>query len=130
MGIVSSLFKFAGYILLKWALFYLYQFLESGARLNWNWSKLQSFEDYFYTTWMLFVLPILEVIILIWPFQIALKQKGWVVILILIGAFALEFIIGWYATNQRFAVWMIVKIILSAGLFFLLYKKQLSIISE
>lgn len=124
MGVLGTLLKFAGYILLKWVCFYAYQYIESGNK--WDWGKVQTKEDTLYTAWMLLALPVLEIIVLVLPFQLALKQKGLFMIFLLVLIFALEFAIGWIATNQRFAVWMVVKIIISAGLFFLIYRKQLN----
>ncbi len=118
----TELLKFAGYIFLKWVCFYLYQYIESGNA--WDWGKVQTAEDWFYTAWMLLALPVLETLVLFLPFHLALKQKGWSLIFMLVLVFTLEFAIGWFATNQHFAIWMVVKIILSAGLFFFFYRKQ------
>ncbi|AFL84388.1 hypothetical protein Belba_1790 [Belliella baltica DSM 15883] len=82
-------------------------------------------EGVVYTLGMLLILPILEIIILSGPFYLALKKKGWVMVVIIILVFVLEFAIGWFATNQRFALWMVVKLALSIGLFFLFYRKQM-----
>lgn len=114
--------KFAGYILLKWVLFYAYQFIEGNPK--WNFEKANG-EGLFLAAFMLLALPLVELVVLYYPFQLALKQKGWIAILLLIVTFGLEFIIGWYATNQYLEVWMIVKIVLSAVLFGLMYRKQL-----
>ncbi|MBB5282951.1 hypothetical protein HNQ92_001077 [Rhabdobacter roseus] len=115
--------KFSGYILIKWVCFYLYQFLES--RNSWNWEKVNSREDALFTAWMLLALPILEILILIFPFQLALKQKGIIALFILLLTFSFEFAIGWYATNQRFATWMIIKLFFSVALFYIFYKKEI-----
>lgn len=123
-SLMITFLKFAGYILLKWICFFGYQYMESEKK--WDWDKMQSKEDTLYTAWMLLALPALEIILLILPFQLALRQKGLVMVIVLVLIFALEFAIGWFATNQQIAVWMIVKIIFSAGLFFLLYRKQLN----
>jgi hypothetical protein len=128
MTMMKAFLKFTGYILLKWLCFYIYQVVES--KRDWDWNRMQSREDIFYTAWMLLALPILEILILVLPFQLALKQRGWLVIAILLLAFVLEFIIGWFATNQRLEVWMIVKIILSMALFFLMYRKQLDLLPK
>lgn len=121
----KTFFKFAGFIFLKWILFYAYQIIESGEK--WDWSRVKTNEDIYFTAWMLLALPILELIILIVPFQLALKQKGNLTILILLLAFFLEFAIGWFATNQNLETWMIVKIVISTVLFILLYRKQLQL---
>jgi len=92
--------KFSGYIILKWILFWGYQIFESGERSNWDWGKVNSMESLVYTFVMLLLLPFLEIIILSRPFYLALKKKGWVMILVLFLAFALEFAVGWFATNQ------------------------------
>lgn len=114
--------KFAGYILLKWTLFYFYQFTEGNAK--WSFDKVNG-EGLFLAAFMLLALPLLELFILYFPLQLALKQKGWITILLLIATFGLEFIIGWFTTNQHFEIWMVVKIVLSAGLFWLMYRKKL-----
>lgn len=75
---------------------------------------------------MLLALPLVELVVLYYLFQLALRQKGWNTILLLIVTFGLEFIIGWFATNQNFEVWMAVKIVLSVVLFVLMYRKQLT----
>lgn len=121
--VMEWIFKFLGYIAMKWILFYGYQYIESGNK--WDWNKMQNREDALYTLWMLLALPLLETLILALPFQLALKQKGTFLLLILILVFVLEFAIGWFATNQKFALWMVVKLVLSIGLFFLFYRKQL-----
>lgn len=121
--VMGWVFKFLGYIAIKWVLFYSYQYIESGNKLDWN--KVQNKEDILYTLWMLLALPLLETLILALPFHLALKQKGVFLLLILILVFVLEFAIGWFATNQKFALWMVVKLALSIGLFFLFYRKQL-----
>lgn len=118
-------FKFTGFIFLKWILFYAYQILES--QKKWDWGRVKTNEDVYFTAWMVLALPILELIILILPFHLALRQKGKLAILILLLAFILEFAIGWYATNQNLETWMIVKITISAVLFILLYRKQLQL---
>ena len=122
--------KFAWYIILKWIIFYIYQFIESviesGNQGKW-WGHATNKEGLLLAAFMLFALPLVEIIVLIFPLQFALKQNGWTAIIILILSFGLEFIIGWYATNQHFEVWMIVKIIVSAGLFYLFYRKQINI---
>ena len=117
--------KFLGYIATKWVLFWCYQIFENKDSSEWNWSNVNSQESLIYTSIMLLLVPILEVIILSGPFYLALKQKGMVMILLLVLTFTLEFVIGWFATNQQLSTWMFVKMILSIGLFFLFYKKEL-----
>lgn len=114
--------KFAGYILLKWVLFYAYQFIEGSPK--WNFDKANG-EGLFLAAFMLLALPLVELVVLYYPFKLALRQKGWITILLLIATFCLEFIIGWYVTNQRLEVWMIVKIVLSVVLFAFMYRKRL-----
>lgn len=92
------------------------------------WGKSTNKEDILLAFFMLFALPILEIIVLILPFNFALKQKGWLAIAVLLLSFMLEFIMGWYATNQHFEQWMIIKILLSVGLFYLMYKKRLNLL--
>lgn len=118
---IRILLKFVGYILLKWFCFYIYQFAES--RFKWN-SKLDK-DGYILAVVMLFTLPLLEIIVLIFPINFALKQKGWIMISILVLAFLIEFLMSWYLTNQKIEVWMVVKMILSIGLFSYLYRKEL-----
>ena len=107
----------------KWILFYLYQYLESGT--SWKWERVETREDVYYTVWMLLVLPLAEIILLALPIYIAIRQKGWLMIALLTLTFAIEFAIGWYATNQQISTWMFIKIILSMGLFYFFYRKQL-----
>ena len=121
---MTTFLKFVGYILLKWICFFIYQFIESGNELNWG--QPTNYEGRLLAAFMLLTLPILEIIVLIFPFQFALKQRGWKTILILVFAFMLEFLIGWYATNQKLATWMIVKLIFSIIIFYSMYKKQLN----
>jgi len=121
---MTAFSKFAGYILLKWTLFYIYQFSDSDT--EWNWNKANG-EGLFLAAFMLLALPLIELIVLFFPLQLALRQKGWILIALLIAIFGLEFIIGWIASNQRFEVWMSVKIMLSIGLFWLMYRKQLTL---
>jgi hypothetical protein len=125
MGTIRIFLKFSGYILIKWVGFFLYQFIESGN--SWDWGKVNSREGFLYTAWMLLALPVLEIFILIFPFQLALRQKGRIVLFILLLTFLFEFAIGWYATNQRFATWMIIKLFFSMVLFYFFYKKQIKI---
>ena len=115
--------KFAGYIALKWIFFYICQFTTGGTK--WSFDKVNG-EGLFLAAFMLLILPLVEMVVLFFPFQFALKQRGWLTILILIVTFGLEFLIGWYATNQHFAVWMMIKIALSAVLFGIMYRKQLT----
>ncbi|WP_108555379.1 hypothetical protein [Pedobacter sp. HMWF019] len=75
---------------------------------------------------MLLALPLIELFVLFFPLQFALKQKGWMTISVLTAVFGLEFIIGWIAANQYLEAWMIVKIALGIGLFWLMYRKQLA----
>jgi uncharacterized protein YggT (Ycf19 family) len=115
--------KFAGYILLKWIIFYIYELAVSS---NFRWSNETNYEGIMLTAIMLLAEPILEIIVLILPIHFALKQNGWTMISILVFVFLIEFVIGWYATNQKIEVWMIVKMILSIGLFYYLYRKELT----
>lgn len=121
---MGTLLRYLGYMSAKWICFYLYQYLASGR--SWKWDRVVTKEDFFYTAWMLFFLPLVEMILLALPIHLAINQKGWLMITILFLTFALEFAIGWYATNQQFSAWMIVKIILSVGLFWLFYRKLLN----
>lgn len=116
---------FALYIGLKWTFFYIYQF--STCNTKWNFSKANS-EGIFLAAFMLLIIPLTELVILYLPFYAALKQRGWIAMLILAGAFGLEFIISWFATNQRYETWMLVKLILSITLFFVIYRKQMSLL--
>lgn len=120
---MGTVYRYLGYMGAKWLIFYAYQYFESSK--SWNWNRIESSEDYYYTAWMLLILPSTEIIILALPFYLSLRQKGWIMLVILAFTFTLEFAIGWYATNQQLSTWMIVKIILSVGLFWLFYRKQL-----
>lgn len=113
-----------GYILLKWIIFYIYQL--TGSDVKWNWNKANG-EGIFLTAFMLLALPIIELVILFYPLQLALMQKGWILISLLIAIFGLEFIIGSIATNQQFEVWMVIKIVLSVSLFWVMYRKKFTI---
>jgi hypothetical protein len=112
-------FKFVGYILFKWLCFYAYQLTLS--HVNW---KTPNLEGFFLATFMVLAWPILEIIVLWIPFHLAFKQKGITQILILLSAFILEFVLGWYITNQKFETWMLMKLFLSVGIFTLIYRKQ------
>lgn len=114
--------KFTGYILLKWCLFYSYQFLEG--QTTWSWKSANA-EGIFLTVFMLLAIPFIELLILLYPVILALRQNGWLRMMILSQVFTLEFLIAWIATNQQLASWMVIKIILSVGVFALLFRKQL-----
>jgi NADH:ubiquinone oxidoreductase subunit 3 (subunit A) len=120
---MGTLFRYLGYMAAKWVCFYLYQYFESGN--SWKWERVETKEDVYYTAWMLLVLPAAEMFLLALPIHLAIRQKGWIMLVALALTFALEFAIGWYATNQQLSTWMIVKIFLSVGLFWLFYRKQL-----
>ena len=120
---MTAFSKFSGYILLKWTLFYIYQFV--GNHTKWNWDKVNG-EGLFLAAFMLLALPLIELFVLFFPLQFALKQKGWMTISVLTAVFGLEFIMGWIAANQHLEAWMIVKIALGIGLFWLMYRKQLA----
>lgn len=120
---MTAFSKFSGYILLKWTLFYIYQF--AGNHTKWNWDKVNG-EGLFLAAFMLLALPLIELFVLFFPLQFALKQKGWMTISVLTAVFGLEFIIGWIAANQYLEAWMIVEIALGIGLFWLMYRKQLA----
>ena len=122
---MGAILKYLGYMATKWIIFYLYQYIESGA--DWNWERVKTQEDVQYTAWMLLALPAIEMILMAAPLHIAIRQKGWIMLLVLLLTFALEFAIGWYATNQQLATWMVVKILLSAGFFWLFYRKELQL---
>jgi hypothetical protein len=82
---------------------------------KWSFDKVNG-EGLFLAAFMLLILPLVEIVVLFFPFQLALKQGNSLTIPILITILGLEFLIGWYATSQHFEVWMAVKIVLSAGL--------------
>ena len=98
---------------IKWTIFYCYLLVESGKNILSDFSKLKTGEDIVYTIWMLAALPVFEMLILIIPFLMALRYKGWIGYMILTFTFLVEFLIGWYATNQKFATWMTIKIFIS-----------------
>lgn len=116
--------KFTTYIVLKWVLFYIYQFLSGGVR--WKFNNVNS-QGLFLAAFMLLTLPLVEIVVLYFPFHLALRLRSSLSIPILFLSFALEFLIGWYATNQHFEVWMVAKIFLSIVLFCIMYSKQLRI---
>lgn len=113
---------FVLYIAIKWILFYVYQFTSSNP--NWSFEKANG-EGVFLAAFMLLILPLVEVVVLFFPFQWALKQRSWLMILFLIMIFGLEFFIGWFATNQHFEIWMFVKLLLSISLFLFVYREQI-----
>jgi hypothetical protein len=114
--------KFLLYITLKWIVFYSYQFLTGDT--TWDFEKA-NFEGIMLSVFMLIALPLLELIILYYPIHFALRQKKWSTIMLLIFAFSLEFLIGWFATNQSFENWMAIKLLLSICLFLIIYRNQL-----
>jgi len=119
--------KFLGYISLKWICFYVYQFLEPYATSDWHLSwQLPNIKGVFLAVLMILFLPFLELIVLAWPFELALRQRGWRTVIILILAFIVEFFLNWSFTNQQIETWMIVKIIGSIILYLFLYRRQLS----
>lgn len=120
---MGAVFRYLGYMGVKWLIFYAYQYFESGK--SWTWDKMETKEDVYYTAWMLLILPVVEILLLALPIQLAIRQKGWLMIALLVLTFVLEFAIGWYATNQQLSTWMIVKVFLSIALFWLFYRKQL-----
>lgn len=120
---METLLRYLGYMVAKWVCFYLYQYFESGN--SWKWERLETIEDIYYTAWMFFALPVVEIFLLALPIHLAIRQKGWIMLIALALIFILEFTIGWYATNQQLSTWMIVKGLLSIGLFWLFYREQL-----
>lgn len=120
---MGALLRYLGYMAAKWVLFYLYQYLESDG--SWKWERVETKEDVYYTAWMLLILPVVEIFLLALPIHLAIRQKGWLMVAIVILTFALEFAFGWYATNQQLSIWMVVKIALSVGLFYLFYRRLL-----
>jgi hypothetical protein len=114
--------KFLVYLLLKWSIFYIYQF--SGTQTIWNWKHTNS-EGVLLAALMLLAMPLTELVLFFFPVLLALRQKSWIMLLILIQVLGLEFLMGWLFTNQQLALWMVVKILLSAGLFVLIFRKQL-----
>lgn len=117
--------KFIGYILLKWVLFYSYQLIES--KTEWTWNRPEGNEGLFLAAFMLLSLPILEIILLFFPFYFAIRNRGWLQVILLVIIFSIEFFVGWYTTNQKIEVWMIVKIALSIVLLLTLFKKDLGL---
>ena len=121
---VKAFSKFSGYIFLKWICIYSYLFIENGSR--WKWSQQTNSEGLLLAVFMLLALPLLELVILFWPFEFALKKRRWQTAIILSLSFILEFLLTWYATNQQITTWMIVKIALSVIIYLFLYRKQLT----
>lgn len=119
---MGTVLKYLGYMATKWIIFYLYQYIESGE--NWKWERVKTQEDVYYTVWMFLALPIIEIMLLAIPLHLAIRQKGWIMVLVLVLTFTLEFAVGWYTTNQQLSTWMVVKIGMSMGLFWLFYRKQ------
>jgi len=114
--------KSTGYIIVKWIVFYTYQFLEGNS--NWDFGKANR-EGLFLTVFMFLGLPVLEINMLYLPVKLSFQQSYWIRLFMLVFVFCLEFGVGWYATNQNFEDWMVVKIALSIILFLLFYRKQL-----
>ena len=117
---------FCIYILLKYTLLFGYDFIFGDA--SWDWNNLKTGEDWFYIGWMFFVLPLLEILVLYFPFRIALKQSGSSLYIGLAIVFIVEFFISWVITSQRVEGWMIAKIVLSIILFMIMFRGQLRII--
>ncbi len=103
-------------------MFYIYQF--STGDTKWNFGDANT-EGIFLGVFMLTILPLIETFVLFFLFKWALKKHGWIMISILVGTFSLEYLIGWFATNQYFATWMLIKIVLSIFLFLLVYRKKI-----
>lgn len=118
--------RFFSYILLKWVGFYFCQFIEFGVRSGWNirW-QIPNSEGLFLAVFMVLSLPFLELIVLAWPFELALRQRGWRTVAVLFMTFIVEFFLSWFFTNQHIETWMIVKISESIILYLFLYKDQL-----
>lgn len=114
--------KFIGYMLIKWILFYTYQFTNSSTK--WHWNNANS-EGLFLAVFMLLAFPLIELVVFFPLLKLALRQKGMILISLLVVIFGLEFLMGWIVTNQRYEVWMVVKIALSVSIFWLMYRKQL-----
>lgn len=119
---MKGLKLFILYISLKWLMFYIYQF--STGDTKWNFGDANT-EGIFLGVFMLTILPLIETFVLFFLFKWALKKHGWIMISILVGTFSLEYLIGWFATNQYFATWMLIKIVLSIFLFLLVYRKKI-----
>ena len=119
---MKAFIKFGGYIIVKWIVFYTYQFLEGSSK--WDFGKANG-EGLFLAAFMLLALPLLEIVLLFLPVRLSFQQSGWIRLLLLTFVFCLEFGLGWYATNQNLEIWMVVKIVLSILLFLLFYRKQL-----
>ncbi|TAN16697.1 MAG: hypothetical protein EPN37_07930 [Chitinophagaceae bacterium] len=117
--------KFIAYIFSQYIILFTYFFLISDG--NWHWGNLGNKQDIFFAIWMLFSLPVIEIILLIVPTIIALRKQGIKRLYILFLAFVLEFFICWFMTNQEIETWMIVKSTLSVILFIVFFRKQLHI---
>lgn len=119
----NKIIKFIAYILVQYILIYGYYFVVK--KINWHWQNIKNEEDIIFTAWIFLSLPLIEIIILIFPMLMALKKEGVTRYLILIFCFVVEFFICWFMTNEKVETWMIVKIVLSVVLFFLFFRKQL-----
>lgn len=108
----------------KWILFYSYIFYESKG--GWNWERVRTIDAILYTVWMIASLPVIEMIIMVVPLHLAIRQQRRAVkFMILILCFAVEFFVSFYATNEQLSEWMIIKIILSVVIFWLFYRRLL-----
>lgn len=125
---IKTMLKFSCYILLKWLCLYTYLLADSESK--WDWDKVKTKEDAFYTAWMLFALPIVELLVLFLPFLLALRSEGLKSIVAFSCVFILEFVVGWYATNQHIELWMIIKITFSIVLFLIVYRYKTMSISN
>lgn len=110
------------YIIVKYFFVFAYNFSFSTEQINLDWAYLQTGKDWFYFLWMFFSLPLLEGIILFFPFKMALKYSAPKIYLYLIFIFLLEFFLTWAITNQQLENWMIIKIIISVMLFFIVFQ--------
>ena len=63
---IKEIIKFIGYILIKWLLFYIYQFIERGNFHGWGQST--NFEGKILTLIMLLGLPFIEIVIFFFLF--------------------------------------------------------------
>ncbi len=117
--------RYLGYMTAKWLIFYIWTF--GICENNWEWSRVKSIEDIYYTIVMLLLFPFIEIVILALPMYLTIHQKRWSMAMFLALFFILEFTLGWYSTNQHFSSWMFEKIILSIILFYIFFKKQIKL---
>jgi hypothetical protein len=112
------LYKFIGYLSVKWLCIYGYLVLQ-GALLHWSVGSANA-EGLSMLLAMLLILPMLEVILLYPLFRSALTKHGWPALLLLLSAFSLELLLSTFMLWQLTAG-MLAKVAFSMILYGFFY---------